>query len=392
MKSLLSAYVNLLKTSIGSGVLNFPKLCKTYGLGLTVLLTIISGLFATTGLVLLIICSEEIGRTADLSKLASLSIPFVRIFVDLAVFMKCFGVSLSYLIIAGDLMVSVVVKFSTIPLFSYKPFLLGIFICIVGPFCYYRKMDKLKYTSFVGVLAIIFVVIASIWRFLKTQVLDSHKVEYLVTPISRSWLGGLGKFVFSFTCHQNIFFIYSELEDNSLKRMKKLIYITASTSFILYTLFGSYNYLLYGNETNDNVLLNYPSDNLTLLVKILYIIVMAVSFPLQMSPGKLYLLNCLNIKPTIRGYNTLLFIVTTILLLLAYLFTISDIKLGLVYAIIGATASTFMSLILPPLYYLNLEVERTLFLTIISYFAFLFGIFVFLTTMISIVLDISVKK
>ena len=86
MKTLGSAYVNLLKTSIGSGVLNFPFLFKTYGICITIIFTLLTGIFASTGLYLLMICSQEIGRSADLGKLAILSIHYAKLLVDFAVF------------------------------------------------------------------------------------------------------------------------------------------------------------------------------------------------------------------------------------------------------------------------------------------------------------------
>ena len=389
MKGLASAYVNLLKTSIGSGVLNFPYLFKTYGLTSTILLTSATGLFAATGLYLLILCSQELGRSADLGKLAELSIPWASALVDLSVFMKCFGVATSYMIIAGSLLPSVINTLFDIKVF--KPLCLLFFVSCIAPFCYLKKMDALKYSSFVGLISIIFVIIASIFRFKHDGTVADANINLFSTVPSILWLHGLGKFVFSFTCHQNIFYIFAELENNSLKRMKKLIIITATSAFILYMSFGISNYMMYGETVKDNVLMNYPEDYLTTLVHFLYVIVMGVSYPLQLSPGKSYLINLIRRifswdKESKKIDEFVNNFVMTLLILLTYFIAVSGVGLGIIFALVGATASTFMSMILPAVYYLYSDVEKTLFLTIVSYISFLFGIFVFFATLISLAL------
>ena len=75
---------------------------------------------------------------------------------------------------------------------------------------------------------------------------------------------------------------------------------------------------------------------------------------------------------------------------MTYIIAVSGVGLGIIYAVVGATASTFMSLILPAIFYLHADIEKTLLLSIMSYISFLFGIFVFLTTLISLALKLPV--
>lgn len=365
-----------------------------------------SGFFAATGLTLLSICAHEIGREADLSRLTALSMPQAQFLVNFAVFVKCFGVSLSYMVIAKQLLSSVV---ETV-LFPVNPKIcLLIFSLAIAPFTYFSKLDKLKYTSLIGLLSIIIVILASIFRYAaKTEdvpallftasskslfdyLLDAPSKNLFTSPSvllfatpSILWLNGFGKFVFSFTCHQNIFSVYSEMEDNSLPRMKKLIYSVGLSALILYSTFGISNYLLFGDQVQDNVLNSLPQDLLASVVRGLYIIVMGVSYPLQAAPARTYFLNLVAVGPKNRGYKLMYLIVTTVILLSTYLIAVSDVRLGIIYSLVGATASTFMCLILPALFYMNLEIERSVTLTIAGYCAFLFGIFVFLTTLMNV--------
>jgi len=391
MKSFAGAYVNLLKTSIGSGVLSFPFLFKTYGVIPTIIFTIISGYFATTGLVLLTVCSQVLGRSADMSKLASVTFPYARFFVDLAVFAKCFGVSLSYIIIAKQLIPSITSLLPTQHIFPLPPKMsLLIFLGFAGPFAYFNKLDKLKYTSFVGIFSIMLVIIAAIFRYLKMDAKDLPKF-YFFGSVNQLWITGLGKFIFSFTCHQNIFAVNAELEDNSMKRMNRLIFTVSLSSFTLYISFGLTNYFLYSNDVVSNVLNNYPQDLLATIVRGLYIIVMGVSFPLQLAPARTYMLNMLGISKRSKNYEMTYFVTTTVLIALTYIIAISEVELGIVYSIVGATASCFMCLILPALFYFNLEIERTLWLSIAAYFGFLLGVFIFVTTIFTLLIGVNVN-
>lgn len=380
--SFSSCYITLLKTSIGSGVLSFPFLFKTYGIATATILTILSGTFAVIGLVLYVLCAHEIGRSATLSELALVSMPYTKIMVDFSVFLKCFGVALSYLIIARELLPPFI---QTIfgRTHSVNPnILLVIFLAFVGPFCYFQKLDKLKYTSFCGVLAIFFVIMATIYRYYYTSKFNTP-VVYFITPVSTDYLGGFGKFVFSFTCHQNIFAVHSEMANNSVKRMNKLILAVASSALVMYITFGLFNYLLYGVSSNTNIIRNYPNDVLASIVRGLYIVVMGVSYPLQVNPCRTYFIKMISYDKQ-RGKNVVNIFVTTLIIVLTYCIAMSGMNLGIVYTIIGATASTFICLIFPSVFYFNMDINRSILLDILSYFSFLFGVFVFLATILNV--------
>lgn len=374
--SFLSCFVTLLKTVIGSGALSFPYLFKTYGILTTCILTFISGSFAIVGLILYINCAKEIGREATLSELAQVAMPYTKLLVDFSVFLKCFGVSLSYLIITRQL-ISPVFKILTGILNISSSILLLIFIIIIGPICYFDKLNKLKYTSLCGILSVIFVIIASIYRYKHTIIPQSIIIKY-TTPINKTYLNNIGKFVFSFTCHQNIFTIHSEMSNNSFRNMKRLIYSVTITALSLYLTFGYYNYLLYGQNVKDNIIMNFPNDSLGIIVRSLYIIVMGVSYPLQVNPCRIYLIKMLNINE--KKYPSIRFIATTLIIMLTFCIAISNMDLGLVYSIIGATASTFMCLIFPALFYFNMDIDRSILLDVLGYLSFLFGVLVFVST------------
>jgi amino acid permease len=381
--TLASGYITLLKTSIGSGILSFPCLFKTYGLVVGILLSIVSAGLSVLGLFLYAIGCNEIGRGTSLSVLADRSVPYTRFLVDCSVFLKCFGVAVSYLIITKQLLpVLLTTLFGPSWLFGPN-FILFVFLCVIGPFTFFNKLDRLKYTSLCGISAIVVVTAAALYRYEYTARMHSTNVAYFV-PVSHEWLGGFGKFVFAYTCHQNIFIIHSEMEDNSLPRMRRLIFMVAISAIVIYLTFGTANYMLYGDSVKDDVLENYPNDVLASIVRGLYVIVMGVSYPLQVNPCRRYLINMLNIPSKYQGAK-LSATVTSIILIATFSLAVSGMGLGIIYSLIGATASTFIALIFPALIYLNLEIERSIPLILLSYLAFLYGVFVFSTSIFSII-------
>ena len=143
---------------------------------------------------------------------------------------------------------------------------------------------------------------------------------------------------------------------------------------------------------SNNILEKYPDDFLGTFARILYIVVMGVSYPLQMAPARTYLMNMFHLSDHGKYSKINRFSITSILIISTYLLAVSGIELGLVYSIIGATASCFMCLMLPALFYLNLDIQKTMFLTLVSFLSFLFGIFIFITTIFSLIVQNNLKN
>lgn len=202
-----SSNVNLLKTILGAGILAMPSAFATVGWVMgTVFLGMTAG-FSAFSLYLLILCSQYIGRGANFHKLSQLTYPRLTLLFDIAVAVKCFGVSVSYLIVIGDMMPSILLGlgFSHAILLS-RPFWLVVFILGMAPLAFLRRIDSLKYTSFVGLLGVVYLVILSIWNCLKPGAFRPPREDAMrpFTGFSLKALEKFSVFVFSFTCHVNV--------------------------------------------------------------------------------------------------------------------------------------------------------------------------------------------
>ncbi|KAF7702651.1 Vacuolar amino acid transporter 5 [Cucumispora dikerogammari] len=537
---LIKAFINLIKTVLGSGILYIPTMYKHYGIIYASILLFISYLLSIFGLLIYARCNIKIKNNhANIATFCEISIPQLKKTVELAIFLKCFGVATSYLIIVRDTICILLYTTFPFPIFKNTKVGILIFLLLIGPFTYYDQLNKLFYTSFIGVLSIMFILLSSVYRFCVLPLKGRDEI-YFIRPIGYSFLSGLGVFMFAFVCHPNLVTLQNEIgyrqrqrnyrrereignrqtenftsttqdyvhnllegsspnsqkavgfnntiEDqvdnslefnqkvlpkasvsnhntigdqanNSLKNhslvpsredvgnyinenyvdniitenlleslklnhnhpinllanttilsqnplelentqnisqpdtntespseyimIKYLITVTATTSLIIYLIFGILNYLMFGNNLHDNVLRNYPADTLTNIMKISYVCVMAFSFPLQINPCRKYLYSLLNLKRRQTKSSFLLhFFVNTAILVIIYTLATTNLQLGDVYKIIGATVGSFICLILPPLFLLKMRLYESAFEIFVGFTMFFIGCFVFLIVVV----------
>ncbi|KAG6866586.1 hypothetical protein C0991_002074 [Blastosporella zonata] len=129
-----------------------------------VLTCMFSGCVAAFGLYLLSLCATYTPhRRASFFSVAQLTFPRAAVFFDAAIAIKCFGVSISYLIIVKGLMPNVVQSFyhvltpsTTLP----PPWMLNganwitIFMVVLGPLAFLRRLDSLRHTSYIALFSV----------------------------------------------------------------------------------------------------------------------------------------------------------------------------------------------------------------------------------------------
>lgn len=111
--SIWGAFANLGNTVLGAGLLGLPYAFANVGYVMGIFMLIICAYFSMTALHFLSMCCKQTmknstNKESSFYTVAKIVDPRLPLLVDLAVIIKCFGVSASYLIVVGDLMVSVV--------------------------------------------------------------------------------------------------------------------------------------------------------------------------------------------------------------------------------------------------------------------------------------------
>ncbi|KCZ81335.1 hypothetical protein H312_01214 [Anncaliia algerae PRA339] len=367
MQEFLTAYVNLLETTSGAGILMFPYLFKVYGMFNFILITLIFCVLVYFGLFFLICCAEEY-EDADYNILINKIIKNSSYFLDFFIFAKCLGVSISYLIISQEILIFLLSDIFYIP--DYL--LLLIFILLLFPLCYSKNISQLKYTSFISTITTL--VTSLLIDFIFNERGFSNNLIYYKFP-EYSWLSNISSLVFAFSCHVNFFTIRNEVSQNRKYVMTYSSALSLFTASLTSLKFGLICYLIFGEESSKNIFENFPKDMTSRLLKLLYFISITLTFPLQIHPCKKYFMSFLRIKQA-KNIN---FIITAVILVLCYGITILKIKLDMIFKLIGSTSSTLLMLILPSIYYLFLINDSTI-LYAFANINICVGIFIFVFT------------
>src|SRR6201992_278533 len=87
---------------------------------------------------------------------------------------------------------------------------------VVIPLSFLRRLDSLKYTSVVALVAIGYLVILVLAHFIKGDTIpDRGEINYVAWSGPMAFLANLPVIVFAYTCHQNV----SILSSYSIKRI-----------------------------------------------------------------------------------------------------------------------------------------------------------------------------
>ncbi|KLT40672.1 hypothetical protein CC85DRAFT_263434, partial [Cutaneotrichosporon oleaginosum] len=307
--SVLSSFSNLANTIIGSGALAFPSAFASMGLIPGIVSCLFSACTAMFGLWCLSRCAELVGkkpgdegRKASFNEVARLAFGkgwVMRLF-DLAIAIKCFGVSVSYLIICKTLLPQVCKTFAHIFKTTIDPdsmllsptFWLLLTVPIIVPLSFMRTLDSLRFTSQIALSSVLYMVIVVVcWYFIKGP--DPNRGEIVLGRFGANTLSSFPVQVFAFTCAQNLFPIYNELKDRSQGKMNLVIGSSIMSAASVYELLGVVGYLTFGSKVSSNVMAMYPSDSMVVAIGRLGIVfLVGLSYPLQALPCRscLYLL------------------------------------------------------------------------------------------------------
>lgn len=353
-----------------------PHALSSDGIVLGFIVILVSGFTSAAGLFLQYRCSRYLNRgTASFFALAQQTYPQLAILFDAAIAVKCFGVGVSYLIIIGDLMPQVIVDFfysntANIPLNTAdsRQFWVTLFMFILIPLCFMRKLDSLKYTSVIALVAIGYLTLLVVGHWITGDTLE-HRGEISLGPKSlTSVLSSLPVVVFGFTCHQNMFSVVNELRDNRQPSVLHIIFTSIGSAIVLYSLVGFTGYMSFGDTVGGNISSMYSSSFASAVGRLAIVILVLFSYPLQCHPCRTSVDHIFThfILPVVTGtpapsplssrtsnkiIPTRRFIITTaIIMLFSYLIAMTVTSLETVLAFVGATGSTSISFILPGLF------------------------------------------
>ncbi|KAJ6456083.1 vacuolar amino acid transporter 5 [Mycena sanguinolenta] len=297
--TMVSSVSNLANTIIGSGMLTFPLAMASAGMIPGMLTCLFSGSVAVFGLYLLSLCAARAPhRRSSFFAVAQMTFPRAAVFFDAAIAAKCFGVSISYLIIIKGLMPNVVAALyhdlssSTPPAWALSGRnWISLFMIILVPLVFLRHLDSLRHTSYVALFSVAYLVVIVITVYFNPLEGMPERGEVRLIHFTPNFVSTFPVQVFAFTCAQNLFPIFNELRDNSQRRMNVVIGGAIGSATLTYEVIAVFGYLTFGSTVGANIIAMYPSTSLFIAVGQAAIVVLVLfSYPLQVHPCR----NCLD--------------------------------------------------------------------------------------------------
>ncbi|KAK0105134.1 hypothetical protein ONS96_004536 [Cadophora gregata f. sp. sojae] len=371
--SWMSSNINLVNTIIGAGTLAMPSAMAHMGIVLGIFVILWSGMTAAFGLYLQTRCARYLERgSASFFALSQITYPNAAVIFDAAIAIKCFGVGVSYLIIIGDLMPGVVRGFNenadAVPFLVDRHFWVTVFMLVVIPLAFLRRLDSLKYTSVVALISIGYLVILVVYHFSKGDTMaDRGAIRIIHWGGLVPTLQSFPVIVFAYTCHQNMFSILNEIKNNSARNTTSVVAASIGSAASVYILVAITGYLSFGNSVAGNIIGMYIPSVASTIGKAAIVVLVTFSYPLQVHPCRASVDAVLKWRPNgLRGapqpvarndaIGELRFaLITTVIIVMSYIVAMTVSSLDKVLAYVGSTGSTSISFILPGLFYYKIS-------------------------------------
>ena len=304
-------------------------------------------------LTLLSECADRVGRPATFNTVAEKAWPGSGLAISLAVAIKCFGVATSYLIVIGDSVPKSVIALGGSGLLVRRQLWTLVALSIAAPLAYMKQITALRNVSLVALCCVmgitLMIILFAIFRDSdKDGIFDpcpsSGAVAASCPPGPTAFatspdqvLRALPLFVFSYTCHQNIFSITNELDKPTRSRNASVAAIAVSVALAVYICLGTAGYTTFGSKVEHDILANYPSTNAVVAVARLAIsFVVTCCYPLQAHPTRDNVKTIVNaLSPTKLDDHTAHVAITTVFVAATGTIACTVDDLGLVLSVVG---------------------------------------------------------
>ncbi|XP_057462748.1 amino acid transporter AVT6A-like [Actinidia eriantha] len=308
--SFTGAVFNLSTTIVGAGIMALPATMKVLGLVLGIAMIIFVAILTEASIEMLLRFSRVGNTTSYGGVMGDAFGKCGRIFLQICVLVNNIGVLIVYMIIIGDVLsgttssgihhAGVLEGWFGESWWNGRTFVLLITTLFVfAPLACLKRIDSLKFTSALSVaLAVVFLVV-TVGITVTKLINGSISMPRLLPDITdlTSFLNlftAVPVLVTAYICHYNVHSIDNELEDNTqIKAVVRSSLALCSTVYVMTSLFG---FLLFGDETLDDVLSNFDADLgipygslLNDIVRVSYAAHLMLVFPIVFYPLRLNL-------------------------------------------------------------------------------------------------------
>ncbi|KAJ2059597.1 hypothetical protein GGI17_004299 [Coemansia sp. S146] len=350
----LGAGFNVVNTMIGSGILALPYALKEAGFYFGIFVLVLVAFLTVFSLNTLVYSGRRVGLYKYETVSAAALGQSGYYLLSFALSVNSIGSCISYLIIVGDIVTSLVQTIFGVNFFTTRQAV--IVVAAVGftlPLLFFRTLEPLVKPSALSVFCLPVIVLIVAIRG-PTYALP----EPAPTPVfGPSILPAFGVIAFAYSCTQTCFQNYQTLQNRTLTAWGKATSYATALAAVIYLTFSIVSYKSFGLGTQPNLLNNFSNDDvLANVARVLLAFTLTLTYPMQFYPVRDLLAEYLGMpvetltrsqKPIFHGLTLALFAGTLVTALV-----VAD--LGFVFKLIGTAASSLLVFGLPGVIYLRL--------------------------------------
>lgn len=365
--SVKTSVFHMTNATLGAGIVCLPYAYLNLGLIFGILATVLFAGLSLTSTKFLVHSLNSSGTTSFEAMALRAGGPFFAFFVQLVIVLFNFGAAVGYLICVGDVFDVLVHAYE---LRTMVPHVLGwmlhrqVFLTLVAvlfllPASAVNRLSSLRMASFVGLLGLELVVIATLILAIRQGM--SPDIVIMGSPglfpvsVGRA-LRGLPLLLFAFACQSNAPAIYHELQGPTYRRMAKVANRAVIMAFITYIVMGVAGFALFGGRALPNILENFTQqlrESTLLLVAFCGIIIgLLLSYPMNLAP-------CRNAVELFffsenDATTTKKLIIAITLVIMSLIFSLAFPSVALLFSLMGSTCGSCIAMIFPGVFYLKL--------------------------------------
>ncbi|KAJ7530362.1 hypothetical protein O6H91_14G001000 [Diphasiastrum complanatum] len=368
--STCSAIFNLSTTIVGAGIMALPATQKQLGLPLGLASIIVIGILTDSSLELLIRFSKSCKALSYGAVMEDAFGAPGRALLQICIIINNLGLLIVYMIIIGDVLSGTGTGEShhrgLLEVWAGGAtwwngrvvvlFLTTIFILV--PLVSFKRVDSLKFSSALSVaLAVVFVVITA-GIAIRKLVAGKIPMPRMVPDVHDQYsfwklFTAVPVMVTAYICHHNVHPISNELEDTSI--MKRVCRSSVALCTLIYIATALFGYLLFGENTMDDILANFDADLgipygriLSAIVQIGYAVHLMLVFPLLHFSLRLNLdALVFPTAPSLANDTRRFILVTTLLMGIIFFGSTLVPSIWSAFQFTGATAAVCLGFIFP---------------------------------------------
>ena len=248
---------NLCSATLGAGALSLPYGFRHASVGVATLMLLLAGGATVYSIWLLIYVYEKTGIRTYEESTESLAGRPLRRFVEALTIVFCYGCAVAYVTAVGDVLAPLTHVF---PSLSREGLMVAFWTVFMLPPSCSRVVDSLRFTSFFGMCAMVWLTVAVMWH---AAAGSRHPDRPHPPPAVDVWavrwdlLVSTPIVLFAYTCQINVFAIYDELCPQTPRAMVRVSTWGIALCFAIYFLIGLAGYADFGAQTQGNILNNY---------------------------------------------------------------------------------------------------------------------------------------